>query len=168
MIKMKMTKSNNNEVLCPECGSSEVVIITDLSVDALPAMRLHEAVGEVYQCQIPDCMSYFLKVKDKFEYISKFDLIKKQNAITVALAAEAEAARAMLVPSVVEAEIAGRTLSPILYNLTVGDMYDRAYTVKELLDACKALGIHPSNVDNDSIVYVVSWLREHKDENKGT
>jgi len=172
MIMIKMNKSNNNAyetITCPVCKKEsdidkiDFIIVDDVKVD------LHEDVGDIWQCMNPDCLEYLIKVNDEYDPITKTKIIKEQTRITKFLAAELEAAR---VPSVVEAEVAkieaGRALSGILYNLTVGDMFDRAYTIKELLDACKALGLHPSNVDNDSIVYVVSWLREHKSGTKGT
>ena len=176
MVKMNKSKDDDYKpepyeigetIVCPVCKeTSDIVKIDVISIDDVK-VRLHEDVGDIWRCMNFECLEYLIKVKDKYEPITKTKIIKEQTKITKFLAAELEAAR---VPSVVEAELAkveaGRALSGILYNLTVGDMFDRAYTVKELLDACKALGIHPSNVDNDSIVYVVSWLRERKGENK--
>jgi len=154
-------------IVCPVCKkTSDIIKIDFISIDDVK-VRLHEDVGDIWRCMNFDCLEYLIKVNDKYEPISRDDIMDKQSNITKFLAAELEAAR---VPSVVEAELAkveaGRALSGILYNLTVGDMFDRAYTIEELLEACKALGLHPSNVYNDSIVYVVSWLRERKGENK--
>lgn len=56
----------------------------------------------------------------------------------------------------------GEILSGVLYHYTSKTPFYRAYTVDELLDACDALGYHPSNVDNARIPYVLSWLKENK------
>ena len=53
-------------------------------------------------------------------------------------------------------------LSSVLYHLTTKNPIHRAYEVEEILDACDVLGLHPSNVDNDTIPIVFSWLKENK------
>lgn len=165
---VKMNKSQNDEVLCPVCSSSDVIRISTLAVDGVPAIMLHEDVGDVYQCQNPECLSYFLKVNDKFESITKLELLRRQKDITDLLAAEADVSRARLVPSVVEVELAkaeaGRLFSGVLYHLTSATIHHRAYTVEEIIEACKTIGFNPLDVDNRRIGFVLNWLREHKEE----
>lgn len=54
-------------------------------------------------------------------------------------------------------------LSGVLYSLKIGTRFHRAYTTKEILDACDALGYYPSDVGNSRIPYVLSWLKENKE-----
>jgi len=56
----------------------------------------------------------------------------------------------------------GEVLSDVLYHYTSKTSF-RAYTVDELLDACDALGFHPSRVDNSRIKFVLAWLKENKE-----
>lgn len=167
---MKMTKSNDDikTIVCPACGkTTEVTRVYSIPVNESPIL-LHDDVGEVYQCGHADCMAYLLKVRDKFEHVSKLVLLRRQKEISDLLTAEAEVARARLVPAVVETARAmaeaGRLLSSTLYTLTAGSIFRRAYTVEEIIEACAALGFNPSVVDNDTIPHVVAWL----EENKGT
>lgn len=53
-------------------------------------------------------------------------------------------------------------LSGVLYHLTAESPIHRAYGLKEILDACDALGFHPSEVGNRRIGFVLSWLKENK------
>ncbi len=53
-------------------------------------------------------------------------------------------------------------LSRTLYTLKSASLFRRAYTTKEILDACDAVSIHPSNVDNSTIPFVVAWLEKNK------
>ena len=54
-------------------------------------------------------------------------------------------------------------LSGVLYHLTTESRFHRGYEVEEILDACDALGFHPSEVGNARIPYVLSWLKENKE-----
>ena len=54
-------------------------------------------------------------------------------------------------------------LSGVLYHLKTDNLFHRAYTTKEILEACDALGFHPSDVGNARIPYVLSWLKENKE-----
>lgn len=170
---IKMNKSNNNAepyeiretIICPVCKeTSDIVKIDRISVDDEP-IRLHKDVGDIWQCERAECMEYLIKVKDKYEPISRRKIIEEQEKITKFLAVEAEVAR---VPSFVEAEIAkadaGRMLSFVLYHLTSETMHHRAYSVEEILEACKAIGFNPLDVDNRRIGFVLNWLRDHKKE----
>ena len=56
----------------------------------------------------------------------------------------------------------GEVLSSVLYHLTTENPIHRAYEVEEILDACDALGFHPSNVSNRRIGFVLNWLKENK------
>ncbi|MCK4365400.1 MAG: hypothetical protein KAW45_05070 [Thermoplasmatales archaeon] len=56
----------------------------------------------------------------------------------------------------------GEVLSGVLYHLTTENPIHRAYKVKEILDACDALGFHPSDVGNERIGFILSWLKENK------
>lgn len=58
-------------------------------------------------------------------------------------------------------------LSGVLYSLKIdAPPVHRAYTTKEILDACDALGFHPSDVGNTRIPYVLSWLKENKKQKR--
>jgi len=163
---VKMNKLNDaRTIVCPVCDkTTEIVMVYSVPVDGSFIM-LHDDVGEVYQCGHADCMSYLLKVRDKFEHISKFDLLRRQKEITDLLAAEAGIARARLYPKAMEAaamvEMAD-VLSTVLYHLTSENPYHRAYSVEEILDACKTLGFNPSKVGNKQIGFVLGWLQENK------
>lgn len=166
---MKMNKSKGNEIetiICPVCGYyTEAERLIELKVDSR-ITELHGDVGFIIQCVNPDCAEYLEKIDSDFKLITKMELIRRQLEITDFLTKEEELARARLVPTVVEAEIvkaeAGRILSPTLYTLTAKSIFRRAYTVDELLEACSALGLHPSTIDNATIPHVVAWLEEHK------
>lgn len=163
---MKMSKSNDvKTIVCPMCGeTTEVTRIYSVPIDGSPIM-LHDDVGEVYQCGHADCMAYLLKVRDKFEHISKFDLLKRQKEITDLLTAEAGIARARMFPRAMaiaaKVEMA-EVLSTVLYHLTSENPYHRAYSVDEVLEACETLGFNPSKVGNKQIGFVLGWLQEHK------
>lgn len=161
---MKVNKSNNTEtIVCPKCGATaEIIRISSITIDSTPIL-LHDAVGEIYQCMNPACLEYLEKVNDEFKVIEKTELFRRQKDITDLLTTEAEATKARLFPRVAEFE-AGRVLSGTLYTLTAGSDFRRAYSVEEIIEACKAVGLHPSAVDNATIPYVVAWL----EENKGT
>lgn len=166
---MKMNKSNDTEIetiTCPVCGFyTDVERLIELKIDSR-VMELHEDVGFIIQCVNPECAEYLEKIDSDFKLITKIELIRRQLEITDLLAKEIGLARARLVPTVVEAEIvkaeAGRILSPTLYTLTAKSIFRRAYTVDELLEACSALGLHPSTIDNATIHLVVTWLEEYK------
>jgi len=163
---MKMSKSNDvKTTVCPACGkTTEVVRIYSIPVNESPIL-LHDDIGEVYQCGHADCMAYLLKVRDKFEVITKLDLLKRQKEITDLLAAEAGIARARLYPKAMEAAVLvemADVLSTVLYHLTSENPYHRAYSVDEILNACKAIGFNPSKVGNKQIGFVLGWLQEHK------
>lgn len=166
---MKINNPSNTEtIVCPECGATaEIIRISSITIDTVPLM-LHNDVGEIYQCMNPTCMEYLEKVNDEFKVIKKIDLIRRQKEITDLLATESEIAKAKLYPKTVEAAIAkadvGKLLSSTLYTLTAESVFRRAYTVEEILEACAKIGLHPGDVDNSTIPYVVAWL----EENKGT
>ena len=166
MILVKMEKSNDiKTIICPVCKkTTEVVRIYSIPVDTSP-MMLDDDIGEVYQCGHADCMAYLLRVNDAFEPISKFGLLKRQKEITDLLVAESDIARARLYPKAMEAAAMsemGDVLSTVLYHLTSESPYHPAYTIEEVLDACKTLGFNPSKVDNKRIGFVLGWLQEHK------
>jgi len=151
-------------IVCPECGkTTEVTRVYTIPIDESPIL-LHDDVGEVYQCGHADCMTYMLMVRDKFVSISKFDLLKRQKEITDLLAAESGLARSRLYPRAMEAAVMAEVadvLSTVLYHLTSESPYHRAYSVEEILEACKTLGFNPSKVDNKRIGFVLGWLTEH-------
>jgi len=161
-----MKKSDDAKtIVCPLCGeTTEVTRVYSIPINESPVM-LHDDVGEVYQCEHADCMAYLLRVRDKFEHITKFNLLKRQKEITDLLVAEAGVARARLYPNAMEAAAMAEmadVLSTVLYHLTSENPYHRAYSVEEILDACKTLGFNPSKVDNKRIGFVLGWLQEHK------
>ena len=161
-----MNKSKDaNTIVCPACTrTTDITRIHSIPIDDSPIM-LHEDVGEIYQCGHADCISYILKVNNKFESISKFDLLKRQKEITDMLIAESEVARARVYPK--GAEIAAKVemadvLSTVLYHLTAESPHHRAYLVDEVIEACETLGFNPSKVDNKRIGFVLGWLKENK------
>ena len=163
---MKMDNPKDTKtIICPACGkTTEVTRVYTIPVNESHIV-LHDDVGEVYECGHADCMAYLLKVRDKFEHISKLDLLKRQKEITDLLTAEAEVARARMYPKAMETaamvEMA-ESLSTVLYHLTSENPYHRAYSVEEVFEACKTLGFNPSKVDNRRIGFVLGWLQEHK------
>jgi len=50
----------------------------------------------------------------------------------------------------------------VLYHYTSKTPLYRAYIVDKLLEACDALGFHPSDVGNRRIGFVLNWLKENK------
>lgn len=56
----------------------------------------------------------------------------------------------------------GKVLSGVLYHYTSKTPLYRAYIVDKLLEACDALGFHPSDVGNRRIGFVLNWLKENK------
>ena len=164
---MKNQKNNKPErIVCPVCKeTSEIIRVGSITVNDVP-MLLHEDVGEVYQCMNPACLEYLIKVHDKYEPISRIELLRRQKEITDLLAAEAGVARARLYPKAAEIAIKaemGGALSSLLYHYTSKTPYYRAYSVDELFEACTALGFNPSKVGNKQIGYILSWLKEYKD-----
>lgn len=163
---VKMNKSNEDDIVCPLCDSSEISDrIYNITINDTPLL-LHDEVGEIYQCMNPECRSYLEKVNSKIIAISKSELIRRQKDITDLLVAEREIALGRRYPKAVEfaatAEIS-ESLSGVLYTMTVETDFHRAYTIEELFEACAKLGYHPSKVDNVRIPYVLSWLKEYKD-----
>lgn len=168
---MKVSKSKNEEIIkivCPVCTiTTEAEKITRIFI-AGEETRLYDEVGKIYQCGNPECGEYLEKIDDEFRLIKKTELIERQTKITDYLAKEAELARARLIPAVVEAEIikaeAGRALSPLLFHLTADrPPVHRAYSVTEVLDACRAIGFNPLEVGSRRIGFVLNWLKEYKD-----
>ncbi len=55
-----------------------------------------------------------------------------------------------------------QVLSNGLVPLTTESKFHRAYTVKEILEASRALGFNPKHVQGNMIGFVLSWLKEYK------
>jgi len=163
---VKMNKSNEDDIVCPLCDSSDISDrIHSITIDST-SLLLHDEVGEIYQCLNPECMAYLEKVNSKIIVISKSELIRRQKDITDLLVAEREIAVGRRYPKAVEAAAKAElseSLSGVLYTMTIETEYHRAYTIEELFEACTKLGYHPSKVDNVRIPYVLSWLKEYKD-----
>ena len=163
---MKMNNAKNNvSIVCPVCKkTSDIVRIYSITVDSTPLM-LHDEIGELYQCQNPECLSYLIKARDRFEPISKIELIRRQKEITDLLVAESEVARSRVYPKGMEAALKAEmaeALSGVLYHLSAESPYHRAYGIDEILEACEKLGFNPSKVDNRRIGFVLNWLKENK------
>lgn len=163
---MKMKKLNDiKTIICPLCEkTTDVVRVYSIPINESPIL-LHDDVGEVYQCGHADCMAYLLLIRGEYKHISKFDLLKRQKEITDLLVAEAGIARARFYPRAMEAAVMvemADVMSTVLYHLTSENPYHRAYSVEEVLEACKILGFNPSKVGNKQIGFVLGWLQEHK------
>ena len=163
---VKMNKKSNdtssNEV-CPVCGA-ELLPTVNIEINDT-SIALYKEL-EVYQCTAPDCELYFLKVNSKLEQFTKLEILGKQREITESLETERRAAHAELYPMAMEsAERAemGRALSRLLWSFTTENVYHRAYSIEELYKACTSLGVNPSDVDNDMIPIVMTWLKENLD-----
>lgn len=154
--------SDSETIVCPVCDvTSEITRVDNIRINDTPLL-LHDDVGEIYLCMNPDCREYLEKVNDEFKVIKKIELIRRQKEITDLLATEAEITKARLFPRLAEIE-AGKILSRVLYHLTSETMHHRAYSVAEVLEACKAIGFNPGDVDNRRISFVLTWLRDYKD-----
>lgn len=160
-------KSNNDDektIPCPAC-KSELLRVRGIKVnDTLIA--LYDDIGVVYQCTNPECEKYYLTKNSSLVEVTKLELLKMQNEITNLMQTQEKASQAAMYPTAyeqaVKAEL-GRSLSRILWTLTIKTKHHRDYTVEELYEACKALGFNPLDVDNDLIPIVLTWLKEHKD-----
>lgn len=171
IMMIKMNNDNKDikpepleKIVCPACNTtSEIIRISSISIDGTPIM-LHNDVGEVYQCMNPECMSYLLRVDNKFIPIEKLELLRRQKEITDLIYTESEISKARLQPkgyaTAMRAEL-GASLSRTLYHLTSQTEFHRAYTVEEILKACESFGFNPSDVDNSRIKFVLSWLKEN-------
>lgn len=162
---MKVNKvSDSSDMVCPVCGA-ELLPIRSIKVNNT-MITLSEDIGDVYQCTAPECALYFLKVDSKLEQVTKIEILRLHKEITDLLETERKAARAEVYPTAMAAaersEI-GRALSRLLWLMTTENVFHRAYSIEELYEACAAMGVNPSDVDNDMIPCVLTWLKENKD-----
>jgi hypothetical protein len=160
----KKSSGNSKDTTCPVCGA-ELLPTLSIKVNDT-AVTLYEDMGEVYQCTAPECNLYFLKVNGKLEQVTKLEILRMQKEITELLEAERKAVRAEVFPMAMdsaEKSELGRSLSRLLWLLTTKNVFHRAYSIEELYEACSAMGVNPSDVDNDMIPCVLTWLQEHKD-----
>ena len=162
-MNKKSSGSSNTEV-CPVC-KSELLPVLSIKVNDT-AITLYEDMGEVYQCTAPECGLYFLRVNSKLEQVTKLEILRMQRELTELLETERRAVRAEVYPMAMEsAERAemGRALSRLLWTFTTEKVLHRAYTIEELYKACTSLGVNPSDVDNNMIPIVMTWLKENLD-----
>ena len=165
---MKMNKVGNdnssNEAVCPVCGAELLPLLSIRINDT--SVTLYEDIGEVYQCTAPECGLYFLRVNSKLEQVTKLEILRMQREITELLETERKAVRAEVFPMAMasaERSELGRSLSRLLWLMTVENVFHRAYSIEELYKACTAMGVNPSDVDNDMIPCVMTWLKENLD-----
>lgn len=160
----KKSSDDSNNTVCPICGS-ELLPTLAIKVNDT-SITLYEDMGKVYQCTAPECGLYFLRVNSKLEQVTKLEILRMQREITELLETERKAVRAEVFPmamaSAERSEI-GKALSRLLWLLTTENVFHRAYTIEELYEACAAMGVNPSDVDNDMIPCIMTWLQEHKD-----
>ena len=165
IVKMnKKSNSNSKDEVCHVC-SAELLPTLSIMVNGT-AVTLYKEMGEVYQCTAPECDLYFLKVNSKLEQVTKLGILRMQREITELLETERKAVRAEVFPMAMasaERSELGRSLSRLLWLMTTENVFHRAYTIEELYEACNSLGVNPSDVDNDMIPVVMTWLKEHKD-----
>lgn len=165
VVLMKVNKvSDDGDMVCPVCGA-ELLPIRSIRVNST-MITLSEDIGDVYQCTAPECSLYFLKVDSKLEQVTKIEILRLQKEITDLLETERKAARAEIYPTAMEAaekSEMGRALSRLLWTFTTENIFHRAYTIDELYKACTLLGVNPSDVDNDMIPIVMTWLKENLD-----
>jgi hypothetical protein len=157
-------KSKGSSVVCPVC-SAELLPTLSIKVNDT-AITLYEDMGEVYQCTAPECNLYFLKMNGKLEQVTKLEILRMQREITELLETERKAVRAEVFPMAMasaEKSELGRALSRLLWTFTTENVLHRAYTIEELYKACTSLGVNPSDVDNDMIPIVMTWLKENLD-----
>jgi len=166
VILMKMSKASDDskDMICPVCDA-ELLPIRSMKINST-MITLSEDIGEVYQCTAPECALYFLKVDSKLEQVTKIEILRLQSEITGLLETERKAARAEIYPTAMasaERSEIGRALSRLLWTFTTENVFHRAYSIEELYEACDAMGVNPSDVDNEMIPCVLTWLKENKD-----
>lgn len=147
-----------NKDICPNCGG------VLLPVAQVPFMGANVPISEelhIFEC--PSCEEYFRKKHGEFYPMELAEIVELQHS----LVEKTKSLTGRGVVTTIEDKLEfynfiTENLSSELAGLLQENKFHRAYTLDEILEACKTLGINPKTCYGQLTRMVTGWLYSHK------